>query len=106
MKTGGRKGNLALQILSLALFVAAWQALVHYKAYRFGYIPSVPEVLTAAQSYLLSWQFLSDAAASTMRVLTAWGLSAMIGIPLGLMIGWKHAFPKLTFPMWELLRPI
>ena len=65
MKAGGRKGNLALQIASLALFVAAWQALVHFKAYRFGYIPSVPQVLTAAQTYLFSAQFVSETGRSS-----------------------------------------
>lgn len=106
MKAGGRRGNFAIQLLSLALFVAVWQALVYFRAYRFGYIPSVPQVMKAAEVYLLSAQFLSDTFASTTRVLAAWGMSALIGIPLGLMIGWKRAFRNLTFPMVELLRPI
>ncbi len=106
MKIGGRKSNVALQLLSLVVFVAIWQALVHFRAYRFGYIPSVPEVLRAGEAYLFSEQFVSDAIASTTRILAAWGMSALIGIPLGLMIGWKRAFSNLTFPMVELLRPI
>lgn len=106
MRLRGRKTGLALQAFSLVAFVALWQALVHFRAYRFGYIPSVPEVVWAGRDYLLSWQFLSDAFASTVRVIAAWGMSALVGIPLGLMIGWKRAFRNLTFPMVELLRPI
>jgi NitT/TauT family transport system permease protein len=106
MRIAGRRGGIVLQVLSLVLFVALWQTLVYFRAYRFSYIPSVPDVLDAAQAYLLSMQFVSDATASTARVLAAWGLSALIGVPLGLMIGWRRAFRNLTFPMVELLRPI
>ncbi len=105
-RVGGRWRRAAFQIASLVLFIALWQSLVEFKVYRFGYIPSVPQVLSAAQRYLFSMEFLTDAFASTVRVLAAWGLSAVIGIPLGLMIGWKRTFRNLTFPMVELLRPI
>lgn len=106
MTSSKRQGNAMLQLLSLVLFVTIWQTLVYFRVYRFGYIPSVPDVLIAAKSYLFSSNFINDAFASTIRVLGAWGLSAVIGIPLGLMIGWRRTFSNLTFPMVELLRPI
>lgn len=101
-----RRGTVALQLLSVALFVATWQTLVHFRVYRFGYMPAASEVVRAGEAYLFSEQFASDSIASTTRILAAWGLSALIGIPLGLMIGWKRAFSNATFPMVELLRPI
>lgn len=95
-----------LRALSLLALVAAWQALVSVGVYRFGYIPSPPRVLAFGEDYLLSARFLADAVSSTSRVLAAWGLSALIGIPLGLLIGWRRNFRDLTFPVVELLRPI
>lgn len=106
MKTRTRWAHLPLQMLSIGLFVALWQSLVHFHVYRFSYIPSVSQVVTAGEGYLASAQFVSDAVASTARVLGAWVLSALVGIPLGLMIGWRRAFRNLTFPVLELLRPI
>jgi NitT/TauT family transport system permease protein len=101
-----QRGNRLLRALSLVAVLLAWQALVYFGVYRFSYIPSPQRVLAAAQDYLLSVRFLADALSSASRVLAAWGLSAIIGIPLGLLIGWRRHFRELTFPVVELLRPI
>jgi NitT/TauT family transport system permease protein len=90
----------------MVLVVVAWAGLVRFGVYRFGYIPSPFSVLAAGADYLSSQRFLVDALSSAYRVIAAWGASAMIGIPLGLLIGWKRWFSDLTFPVIELLRPI
>jgi NitT/TauT family transport system permease protein len=95
-----------LRVLSLVLIVAAWDLLVRFRIYRFGYIPSPESVVTVGTQYLTSNLFITDVLASTVRILAAWGMSALIGIPLGLLIGWKRWFSNLTFPVLELLRPI
>src|SRR5262249_48029433 len=74
--------------------------------YRFAYIPSLPEVIAAGNDYVFSSDFLSDAIASTLRVLAAWSVAAVIAIPLGLAIGWSKTCSDLTLPTLELLRPI
>jgi NitT/TauT family transport system permease protein len=102
-----RKGGYPLlRFLSLAIIVAAWDLLVRFRLYRFGYIPSPESVVTAGARYVTSDVFAVDAFASTFRIIAAWGISAAIGIPLGLLIGWKIWFSNLTFPVVELLRPI
>lgn len=99
-------GNLLPQALSLTLAVGIWQSLVYFEIYRFGYIPSVPQVVAAAADYIPTYRFLNDAWSSTYRVLTAWLLALALGVPLGLMIGWKKTIRELVFPAIELLRPI
>jgi NitT/TauT family transport system permease protein len=106
MMKSSRFNSFCVQISSLALLIATWQALVHFSVYRFGFIPDVFAVWQAMWDYLLSEKFVTDAMASTARVLAAWGLSAIVGIPLALMIGWRRNFSDLTFPIIELLRPI
>jgi NitT/TauT family transport system permease protein len=101
-----RKTYPFLRYLALIGLIVAWALLVHFKVYRFGYIPTPESVIQAALQYLPSSDFVSDVTASTRRVLAAWGASAVVGIPLGLMIGWKRWFSDLTFPVIELLRPI
>jgi NitT/TauT family transport system permease protein len=97
---------LALKILVLLSAVLLWQTLVYFKVYRFGYLPSVTAVLAAASEYIPSTRFLSDMLWSTYRVAVAWLLALAIGVPLGLMIGWRRAWRELVFPAVELLRPI
>lgn len=101
-----RKTYPVLRFVALAALMVAWTLLVHFKVYRFGYIPTPESVVQAGIRYLGSNDFLTDVTASTRRVLAAWSASAIIGIPLGLMIGWKRWFSDLTFPVIELLRPI
>lgn len=95
-----------LRVLSLMTILIVWAGLVHFRVYRFGYIPSPESVIASALDYLTDSRFLIDALSSSSRVLTAWGLAAILGIPLGLLIGWKKWFNSLTFPAIELLRPI
>jgi NitT/TauT family transport system permease protein len=104
--TRARRSYPALRVVSIVLMIATWALLVEFRVYRFGFIPSPSSVVRAAADYLSQKDFLLDAAASVYRVLAAWGISAVIGIPLGLLIGWKRWFHDLTFPVIELLRPI
>ena len=101
-----RKANPVLRHAAMIALVVAWALLVHFKVYRFGYIPTPESVLKSALQYVPSADFVTDVVASTRRVLAAWSASAIVGIPLGLMIGWKSWFSDLTFPVIELLRPI
>lgn len=43
---------------------------------------------------------------SILRVLQAFGLATVLGVPLGLFMGWKKTFRDYTFPILETLRPI
>jgi NitT/TauT family transport system permease protein len=98
--------TLALKFFVLSSAVGVWQLLVYLKIYRFGYLPSFPQVIAAAADYIPSARFLSDAWSSTYRVLVAWLIAIAIGVPLGLLIGWKVTARQFLFPAIELLRPI
>ncbi len=95
-----------LRCASIAILIAAWEFLVGFRVYRFGYIPSPESVVDTGAQYLTSDAFRTDAFASTFRIVAAWGIAGVVGIPLGLLIGWKKWFSNLTFPILELLRPI
>lgn len=43
---------------------------------------------------------------SMKRVLIAYGLAFITGLPLGLYMGWNRTFDKIVKPIFELLRPI
>lgn len=44
--------------------------------------------------------------ASLERVLIAFCIATVVGVPLGLMLGWSERFKAYVFPVFELLRPI
>jgi NitT/TauT family transport system permease protein len=97
---------LVSKLVVLSGTVALWQVLVYLRIYRFGYLPSVPQVVAAAIDYIPSTQFVNDVWSSTFRVLGAWLMALAVGVPLGLLIGWRMAVRDLLFPAIELLRPI
>lgn len=43
---------------------------------------------------------------STLRVYAAFALAVILGVPLGLLLGWNRTFRNMAFPVVELLRPI
>jgi NitT/TauT family transport system permease protein len=43
---------------------------------------------------------------SIWRVLQAFFLATILGVPIGLFMGWKKTFKDYTFPLLEVLRPI
>ena len=100
------QGYPALRVLSIVFLIIIWWGLVNFGVYRFGFIPSPWSVVTAGADYLSKMDIVYDTVSSVYRVLGAWSLSAIVGIPVGLLIGWKHWFRNLTFPVIELLRPI
>jgi len=97
-----------LRSLSLLIFFGGWQFLCAIKfnfLFNFVFVPSPMEVLTA------SIEFLSKNAslhfqASIIRVLAGFGLAAVVGIILGILIGWFDIIEDLIFIPLEILRPI
>jgi NitT/TauT family transport system permease protein len=95
-----------LNTISIVSVFVAWALLVHFGVYRFVLIPSPAEVLEYGYSWVGTKVFWIDTVMTTGRVLVGVGAAYIIGIPLGLMIGWKKMFSDLTFPTLEILRPI
>jgi NitT/TauT family transport system permease protein len=56
------------------------------------------------QTYSGRWIF--DVGASAYRVFTGFGLAAILGVSIGISIGWSRAVEKLIEPTLQLLRPV
>lgn len=98
--------NTVLSIASILSLFIAWWLLVHFKIYRFSFLPSPAEVFEEGVIWVRTNVFWIDATATTLRVLVGVLAAYATAIPLGLMIGWRKSFSDLTFPTFELLRPI
>jgi NitT/TauT family transport system permease protein len=98
--------KIILNIISIISLFVLWYFLVHFKIYRFSYIPSPPEVLEYGVDWIKSKFFWIDMGWTTARVLGGVTAAYSIAIPLGLMIGWNKVFSDFTFPTLEILRPV
>lgn len=94
----------------LVAFIAIWQL-----ASVFGQnfvpqldvmLPPPTAVFSAALDLLRRGELITNILASLYRVLLAVGAAGVIGIPLGLAMGWLPRFRAAVDPLLEFVRPI
>ncbi|PYN74850.1 MAG: ABC transporter permease [Candidatus Rokuibacteriota bacterium] len=97
------------RVLSLGLFFVVW----HYSTkwdvdlyVRFQNIPTPWEVLEEAATQLRGAAFYGHILASLERIWLGFAVATVLGISLGLLIGWFRLAEDTLFPPIELLRPI
>lgn len=98
-----RPSPTALRPFSIVLLLAAWSAISQIP-WAIP-IPSPLNVINAA-ARLDWWDFSADLALSAYRVAAGFLLAALVGIPLGICIGYSAIVRDLVFPAVELFRPI
>ena len=100
-----------LPYLSITLFFSCWQAIVDFGL--------VPETMLASPTDVLKLFVLKlnepnpDGAVLSMHVwtsvqeaFTGYLLSLLVGIPIGLLMGWFNLAEGLVRPIFEIIRPI
>ncbi len=93
--------------LAIASVFLLWQAASTFQWPGFRTIPGPIEVLVAFVSdYLTSPVYWKAWMVSFERVIWGWTLAQLIGIPIGVLLGWSRIFNGLVFPAFELMRPI
>lgn len=93
-------------IAGIAAFVAVWQLGATFHVPVLAKVPTPVDVATAAWRLLHDPRYYIDWLISFKRVFLGFLIAQLLGIPLGLFMGWKAAFRHLTFPVMEVLRPI
>jgi len=101
-------------LVGIVLFVGFWYLAVEaWKLPRFTKLPGptvvVREWLSPNPVYgisLFTAEYYDHIWVSVVRVVTAFSLATLLGVPLGLMLGWSQKFREYVFPVFETLRPI
>ncbi|HVW29619.1 MAG TPA: ABC transporter permease [Polyangiaceae bacterium] len=101
-------------LLGYALLLAWWYLAVDVLALpRFSKLPGPTEVVTEWLSrnpvFGLSIHtplYFEHIAVSLRRIGLAFFLATVLGVPVGLLLGWSTTFKEYVFPIFELLRPI
>jgi NitT/TauT family transport system permease protein len=101
-------------LLGIGLFFVSWYLLVDvFKVWRFrelpGLVPSIREWVSLYPVYgvsLFTTDYYAHIWASVYRVVCAFAIATLLGIAIGVLMGWSRIFRGLTFPILEMLRPI
>jgi NitT/TauT family transport system permease protein len=94
------------KILSLVTIVLLWHIFSKYKIPPLQRVPTPYEVLMEAFKYVPTFTFLRNVVFSMGRVFVGFMAACVIGIPLGIFMGWKRHVRDVVFPAFEMLRPI
>jgi len=102
-------------LLPLGL-LALWHVAVQARWVTEGLVPSPAQVVDSWHTWVFgsptatlspySGTWLANALYSSRRVLQGFALAALIGIPLGLLIGWNRLVARLVDPSIQILRPV
>lgn len=70
------------------------------------FLPSPSEVIQSFETLLMNGELVQDTSLTLMRVVLGLTVSALIGIPLGILMGWSDTVRDLSSFMVGILRPI
>jgi NitT/TauT family transport system permease protein len=95
-----------LGILAIALALVLWE-IVAEVIVRYPFIlPSPTDVASAFVNLLRHGTLLLDLEDSLVHFAIGLGAALLVGIPLGIAMGWNRRFDAFIDPIIELLRPI
>lgn len=92
--------------LSLVAIVVLWHIWTTYQIPPLSRVPTPASVFEEAVKYIPTRLFLMNVLFSMGRVFIGFTAACAVGIPLGLLMGWKRSVKSFAFPVFETLRPI
>jgi NitT/TauT family transport system permease protein len=103
-----------LMLTGYALLLAFWYLTVQFfKLPRFNGMPGLTDVVQEWTSRnpvygvsLFTPVYYQHILVSLERIFIAFALATLLGVPVGLFLGWSKNFRDYVFPVFELLRPI
>lgn len=115
LNLGEAARRVALGLVVPVLALLAWQY-AGSRPHMAGIVPTPLKVLEGWHAwifaspglglnpYLGTWT--ANVLYSTQRVAQGFGLAALVGVPIGLLIGWSRLFARMIDPLIQSLRPI
>jgi NitT/TauT family transport system permease protein len=100
---------LLLPLVPIAAFLVAWHLLTANNVVawlRFNRMPTPEAVLHTLLARVSSGSYYDDLLASLQRILLGFGLAAVVGIGLGVLVGRSEIARMTLRPFIELIRPI
>ena len=94
---------------SLIVFLIAWHLLTTYRVVfvvKFTNVPAPLAVYASFTKAIHDPKFLMHILLSCRRIFIGFSLAALVGVPLGLIMGRFKLVHEVVFPIAEVLRPI
>ena len=93
-----------LALIGLVVPLLGWVLLSAFAGVSPVFLPGPQKVVARVIRWAMEDDLLGDAAISTLRVVAGWALSALLALPLGLLIGSWRAVQALLEPLTDFIR--
>jgi NitT/TauT family transport system permease protein len=93
-----------LAAVGLGVPLAAWTALTVISSVNRVFLPSPYDVVHRLTTWFRDDELLADVGISCFRVIAGWAFSALIALPLGLLIGTFRVVQALLEPLADFIR--
>ena len=103
-RTTARWEQIVWPVLAMAVALLLWHLSVRWSGTKV--LPSPLEVGRGIAELMHRHVLWADISDSLRRVVIGFGLASLIGIPLGLFLGWHPAVDQTLNPLLQILRPI
>lgn len=98
-----------IRVASVLAAIGLWELLTANGVrlwLRFDTLPTVTEIAAALAARVGTGEYWLDLGQSLIRILTGFGLAALIGVITGILLGRSRLFADVVGPLTELVRPI
>ncbi|MDR0620357.1 MAG: ABC transporter permease [Deltaproteobacteria bacterium] len=101
-----RSKTLRRGVISIAGFFIIWELCARFKVPVLGTVPSPTEVLRCLADQITEAYYWHSWGSSMVRILTGFAIAQLLGVPLGLLLGFSRKAREIIFPLIELMRPV
>lgn len=101
-----RQRNRVISIISVIVFVAVWEAVGRFGLVSPIFLPTPSMIYQEGVMLYEQGIIQADILASTRRVLIGFGISALLAIPLGLLMGTSDVLKAIFDPILSIIRPL
>jgi taurine transport system permease protein len=102
----GKGKALAISLLSVFIFVAAWEIICRMGLVEPLFMPAPSKILWRAEKMIAAGTLFEHALASARRVMVGFMVSSLVAIPVGIFIGSSKILKAIFDPFISLLRPL
>ncbi len=96
--------NALKRVIAIALLLILWEAAPRAGLVSAAFLPPFSKVALAWIDMLQDGTTLANLTASVVRSATGFGLALLVGVPLGLLIGWYKGAGDVLNPLIEVFR--
>jgi NitT/TauT family transport system permease protein len=93
-----------LGIAGFAVILLVWWVLTAFGLIKPFFLPSPPKVMASGYTLFTQFDFLTDIASSTYRIFIGFMMAAVMGVPLGLLMGTFRSVEALSEPIVGFIR--